>query len=109
MRTFLLVTFLLCAPVVSAFAQSQLDHPPQPPPKRGMTMAQVLARYGEPRYRARLDGAPIWYYRIKFNQVYGRELVPFEFSSENVYTGEIVFGPNGKITRYNWAASRTEL
>ena len=74
-----------------------------------MTMAQILARYGEPRHRAKLDGAPIWYYRIKFNEVYGREFAPFESSSENVHTGEIVFGANGKVIRYTWEISRMDL
>ena len=101
MRTFL-VFLCLVGWTVSAAAQNPLTKPPKPPPRRGMSKAQVLARYGEPRHHAVLDGAEVWYYRVKFNEVYGRAFVPFEFSSENVVLGKIFFNPAGKIARFDW-------
>ncbi len=67
-----------------------------------MTQAKILALYGEPRHRARLDGREVWYYRLKFAEVYGRAIVPFEFSSDNVTLGEITFAPDGRVASIVW-------
>ena len=67
-----------------------------------MTKAQVFDRYGEPFHRGRVDGQEVWYYRLKFDEVYGRALVPFGDSSDNVSIGTLTFGPQATVVRYYW-------
>ena len=102
----LLLLLIVCGLALPAEAQNSLANPPKPPPRRGMTKEQVFARYGAPRHSARVDGLEVWYYRVKFNEVYGRTFAPFENSSENVHLGEIYFDRTGRIVRFNWTHSR---
>ena len=43
-----------------------------------------------------------WLYRLKFDEVYGRALVPFFISSDNVRLGTIDFGSDGRVRGYVW-------
>ena len=51
-------------------------------------------------------GGERWYYRLKFNEVYGRAFVPFYYDSPNVRWGSIDFGPDGRARAYDWQAPR---
>lgn len=96
----------------SFFAMSELpaqtDHnnlsssPGKRPPKAGMTKAEAFARYGEPFHRTALANGERWLYRLKFDEVYGRALVPFFISSNNVRLGTIDFGPDDRVKTFVW-------
>lgn len=93
-----------CATVLCplAYSSDPTSRPYKQPPFLGMTQAQVFARYGEPYHRVVTEKGPQWYYRLKFGEVYGREFVPFQYDSDNVYLGVITFDPAGSVRRIVW-------
>ena len=102
MKTFFVVLLALLCLGVEAQGHSSTAKPGQKPPSKGMTEAAVFARYGEPFHRGRVDGKAVWYYHLKFDEVYGREMVPFAVSSDNVTLGEIAFDAHGCVAHYVW-------
>ncbi len=96
--------------VATASAQSTNNgttSPPKDRPAIGMTRARATAYYGAPFMRGAIEnGGERWYYRLKFNEVYGRAFVPFYFDSPNVRWGSIDFGPDGRVRAFDWQAPR---
>ncbi len=92
----------------SASAQSTNNGTTSPAKDRpviGMTKARAETYYGVPFTRGTIEnGGERWYYRLKFNEVYGRALVPFYFDSANVRWGSIDFGPDGRVRGFDWRA-----
>ena len=112
-----LLLFLLCGLALAATprlsAQADFDNLStsygKPPPRIGMTREEVRKRYGEPFQRVvRTDGER-WWYRLKFDEVYGRAWVPFMTSSDNVRLGNIEFGPNGRVRALDWQRTGSRL
>ena len=79
---------------------------PKDRPVVGMTKARAAAYYGEPFVTGAIENGERWYYRLKFNEVYGRALVPFYYDSPNVRWGSIDFGPDGRARGFDWQAPR---
>ena len=102
MKTFLAFLISLCSGIAGANAHSSTMSPPKKPPFKGMTKAQAFTRYGEPFHQGHVDGRDVWYYHLKFDEVYGREFVPFAVSSDNVTLGEIAFDRNDRVAHYVW-------
>ena len=76
-------------------------------PHVGMTMAETLARYGEPFNRVSRASGERWVYRLKFNEVYGRAWVPFFIDSDNVRLGTIDFGQDHRVRTFDWRSARS--
>lgn len=76
--------------------------PGKAPPHVGMSRDEARKLYGEPFHRTTLTGGERWLYRLKFDEVYGRALVPFFASSDNVRLGTIDFGPDGRAKTFVW-------
>jgi hypothetical protein len=74
------------------------------PPFIGMTKAQALARYGEPKTRTVTDDGEQWTYWLNFGEVVGKHMIPFFFSTEQVRIGLLTFGPDGRVTKFHWDA-----
>jgi hypothetical protein len=72
------------------------------PPFIGMTKAQALARYGEPKKHTITDEGEQWVYILNFGEVMGKALIPFNFKVTPIRTGLIVFGPDGRVKKFNW-------
>jgi hypothetical protein len=72
------------------------------PPFVGMTKAQALARYGEPKKHSVTDEGENWIYVLNFGEVLGKALIPFNFHATPVRTGVLIFGANGKVKKFNW-------
>ena len=68
-----------------------------------MTKDEVTAYYGAPYHRVVSGPDEQWYYKLKYSEVYGRAMVPFEVDSDNVTLGSITFGADGRVKRYDWA------
>ena len=102
MKTFCAVLLAVSCLGIEAQGHSSTMKPGQKPPFKGMSKAEVSARYGEPFHRGRADGRDVWYYHLKFDEVYGREMVPFAVSSDNVTLGEIAFDAHDRIAHYVW-------
>ncbi len=76
-------------------------------PQVGMSKTEAFARYGEPFHRTVLAGGERWLYRLKFDEVYGRALVPFYIDSDNVRLGTIDFGPDDRVKTFVWARTQS--
>ena len=98
----LLVVLCSLLMVPAARALDPSIAPSKKPPTVGMTMSRALAYYGEPFHRAVVGGREQWFYHLKFAEVYGREIVPFRFESDNVTMGSITFGPDKKVVAFDW-------
>ena len=85
-----------------AWAIDPWSGPTRKAPRHGMTRAEALDYYGEPYRRVVSGQDELWYYRLKFSEVYGKAWVPFEFDGDNVRLGSITFGLDGKIRCYDW-------
>jgi hypothetical protein len=72
------------------------------PPFIGMTKAQALARYGEPKRRTLTDEGENWVYILNFGEVMGRALIPFNFKPTAIRTSVLIFGPDGRVKRFHW-------
>jgi hypothetical protein len=81
-------------------------HPPskkvdlsEQPPFVGMTKAQALARYGEPRKHSVTDEGENWIYVLNAGEVIGKTFIPSNF---HLRIGVLVFGANGKVKKFTW-------
>lgn len=74
------------------------------PPFIGMTKAQALARYGEPKKHTITDEGESWVYVLNTGEMIGKAFIPFNFKPTIARTGVLVFGPNGKVKKFNWDA-----
>ena len=72
------------------------------PPFIGMTKAQALARYGEPKQQTVTDEGEQWTYLLNFGEVMGKALIPFNFKPTTIRTGTLTFGPDGKVKKFRW-------
>lgn len=106
MKKLLLALGSLVLAAASLPAQADYNNlsssPGKPPPRVGMTREEAHHRYGEPFHRTTLADGERWLYRLKFDEVYGRALVPFYSSSDNVRLGTIDFGTDGRVRGYVW-------
>ncbi len=101
-RSILIILFCVAAFCATTRASDSTSRPYKPRPRLGMTEAEVVSRYGEPYHRVITEGRAVWYYRLKFGEVYGKEFVPFQYDSDNVYLGVINFDANGRIHSLVW-------
>lgn len=74
------------------------------PPFVGMTKAQALARYGEPKQHTLTDKGEQWVYLLNYGEVIGKAFIPFNFKPTPIRTGVLTFGPNGKVKEFRWDA-----
>ena len=72
------------------------------PPFVGMTKAQAIARYGEPKTRSVTSKGEQWVYLLNFGEMMGRAFIPFNFKPTIPRTGSLTFGPDGKVTEFRW-------
>lgn len=72
------------------------------PPFIGMTKAQALARYGEPKKHTLTDEGENWVYILNMGEVIGKAMIPFNFHQPAVRTGILIFGPDGRVKKFNW-------
>src|SRR3954454_23796419 len=72
------------------------------PPFIGMTKAQALARYGEPKKRTITDEGENWIYLLNFGEMIGKALIPFNFKPTIPRTGVLIFGADGRVKKFNW-------
>lgn len=72
------------------------------PPFIGMTKAQALARYGEPKKRTLTDEGENWVYLLNLGEVFGKALIPFNFKPTQIRTSVLIFGPDGRVKKFNW-------
>ena len=71
-------------------------------PRFGMTRVEAEQYYGRPFNQTVTAQGERWYYRLKFNEVYGRAFVPFYYDSPNVRWGTIDFDKNGRVKAFDW-------
>jgi hypothetical protein len=74
------------------------------PPFVGMTKAQALARYGEPKQHTLTEKGEQWVYLLNYGEVLGKAFIPFNFKVTPIRTGVLTFGPNGKVKEFRWDA-----
>lgn len=72
------------------------------PPFVGMTKAQALARYGEPKKHTVTPKGEQWTYLLNTGEVIGKAFIPFNFKPTLPRIGTLIFGPNGKVTEFTW-------
>lgn len=72
------------------------------PPFIGMTKAQALARYGEPKKHTLTDEGENWVYILNMGEVIGKAMIPFNFRQPAVRTGVLIFGADGRVKKFNW-------
>ena len=72
------------------------------PPFIGMTKAQALARYGEPKRRTLTSDGENWVYILNMGEVIGRAMIPFNFKPTQVRTSVLMFGPDGRVIKFDW-------
>ncbi len=72
------------------------------PPFIGMTKAQALARYGEPKKHTLTDEGEQWVYLLNFGEILGKAFIPFNFKGTVPRTGVLVFGPDGRVKKFTW-------
>jgi len=61
------------------------------PPFVGMTKAQALARYGEPKQNTLTDKGEQWVYILNYGEVIGKAFIPFNFKVTPIRTGVLTF------------------
>ena len=74
------------------------------PPFIGMTKAQAQVRYGEPKKRTVTDEGEQWTYILNMGEFIGKHMIPFFFSEQQLRYGVLIFGPNGKVKKFQWDA-----
>jgi len=72
------------------------------PPFIGMTKAQALARYGEPKRRTLTDEGENWVYLLNMGEVFGKAMIPFNFKPTPIRTSVLIFGADGRVKKFNW-------
>jgi hypothetical protein len=109
-------TSFLCAMSIGLASPTPSPTPPKPPlhkpakkvdesekpPFIGMTKAQALARYGKPKKHTLTDEGEQWVYILNFGEVLGKAFIPFNFHVTPVRTGVLIFGPSGKVKKFQW-------
>jgi hypothetical protein len=108
----------LCACLTSCTTPPPAAPPPTPvgrvgdisneeaeqPPFIGMTKAQALARYGEPKKHTITDEGENWIYLLNMGEVIGKAFIPFNFKPTLARTGVLIFGPDGRVKKFVWDA-----
>lgn len=102
-----LFTLLFAVATFAATATAESTHngttsEPKDRPVIGMTMDKAKSYYGAPFTQMTLPHGVRWYYRLKFDEVYGRAMVPFYYSSPDVRWGFIDFGADGRAKAFDW-------
>jgi hypothetical protein len=72
------------------------------PPFVGMTKAQALARYGEPKQHTLTEKGEQWVYILNYGEVIGKAFIPFNFKGTPIRTGVLTFGANGRVKEFRW-------
>ncbi len=70
----------------------------------GMTKAQALARYGEPKKHTITEEGEQWVYVLNTGEIIGKAFIPFNFKPTIPRTGVLTFGAEGRVTKFNWDA-----
>lgn len=73
-------------------------------PFAGMTKAEALARYGEPRRRILTEGGERWYYYLNAGEVLRKTLNPLVLTPPRYRRGVLLFGADGRVRRFAWEA-----
>ena len=68
----------------------------------GMTKAEALARYGEPKTHTVTDEGERWTYVLNMGEFIGKHMIPFFFSEQGIRTGVLIFGPDGRVKKFDW-------
>jgi hypothetical protein len=87
-------------PAVGDISNEQAEQPPFV----GMTKAQALARYGEPKKHTITDEGENWIYLLNIGEVIGKAFIPFNFKPTLARTGVLIFGPEGRVKKFIWDA-----
>ncbi len=74
------------------------------PPFVGMTKAQAIARYGEPRTHTVTEQGEQWIYLLNFGEVMGKAFIPFHFNPTPLRTAVLTFGADGRVKTFRWDA-----
>ena len=74
------------------------------PPYIGMTKAQAMARYGEPKQQTVTEEGEQWTYLLNFGSMMGKALIPFNFKPTVPRIGVLTFGADGKVKKFRWDA-----
>lgn len=110
------LVLLVCASILSAVTPASAKSPKgggahhagqeesEKPPFVGMTKAQALSRYGEPKKRTVTDDGESWVYVLNMGEAIGKAFIPFNFRGTTLRTGVLVFGSNGKVKKFTWDA-----
>jgi hypothetical protein len=109
----LISALFLCAMNISSASPTPRKPPRKPakvdesekPPFIGMTKAQAQARYGEPKKRTVTDEGEQWTYILNMGEFIGKHMIPFFFSEQQLRYGVLIFGPNGKLKKFQWDAN----
>jgi hypothetical protein len=72
------------------------------PPFIGMTKAQAIARYGQPKKQTVTDEGEAWTYVLNMGEFIGKHMIPFYFSETQIRTGVLIFGPDGTVKKFHW-------
>jgi hypothetical protein len=72
------------------------------PPFIGMTKAQAIARYGQPKKHTLTDEGEQWLYILNYGEVIGKAFIPFNFHHTPLRTGVLIFSPAGKVKKFTW-------
>lgn len=72
------------------------------PPFIGMTKAEALALYGHPKKQTMTDEGENWVYILNIGEVIGKAMIPFNFKPPMPRTGTLIFGPDGRVKKFNW-------
>lgn len=91
-------------PVVGDMSNPEADNPPF----IGMTKAQALARYGEPKRRTLTDEGENWVYVLNLGEVIGSAMIPFNFKPTQIRTSVLIFGPDDRVKKFNWDTATDE-
>jgi hypothetical protein len=83
-------------PAVGDISNEQAEQPPFV----GMTKAQALARYGEPKKQTITHEGENWIYLLNMGEVIGKAFIPFNFKPTMVRTGVLIFGPDGRVKKF---------
>jgi hypothetical protein len=75
------------------------------PPFVGMTKAQAIARYGEPKTHTLTEKGEQWVYLLNYGEVLGKAFIPFNFKPPPIRTAVLTFGPDGKVKEFRWDAA----
>src|SRR5436190_23383194 len=78
------------------------------PPFIGMTKAQALARYGEPKTHTITDEGERWTYILNMGEFIGKHMIPFFVSTQGIRTGVLIFGHDGRVKKFTWDTPDTD-